>query len=36
MISAEEAKTFKPSVVILDGENRIVDTDYAEKHGEIK
>lgn len=36
MISAEEAKTFKPSVVILDGENRIVDTGYAEKHGEIK
>lgn len=36
MISAEEAKTFKPSVIILDAENRIVDTGYAEKHGEIK
>ena len=36
MINAEEAKTFKPSVVILDGDNRIVDTAYAEKHGEIK
>lgn len=36
MIDAEEAKTFKPTVVILDEKNRIVDTGYQEKHGEIK
>ena len=36
MIDAEEARSFKPSVVILDEKNRIVDTTYQEKHGEIK
>lgn len=36
MMDAEEAKTFKPTVVILDENNRIVDSGYQEKHGEIK
>ncbi len=36
MLTAEEARTFKPNVVILDAQNKIVDMDYKEKHGEIK
>lgn len=36
MVTAEEARTFKPNVVILDAQNKIVDMDYKEKHGEIK
>lgn len=36
MIDAAEARDFKPSVVILDAQNRIVEMDYAEKHGEVK
>lgn len=36
MMTAEEAKSFQPSVVILDPDNRIIDMDYKEKHGEIK
>ncbi len=36
MIDAEEARAFKPSVVILDEKNRIVENGYQEKHGEIK
>jgi aspartate 1-decarboxylase len=36
LIDAEEARSFKPSVVILDDQNRIVETSYEEKHGEIK
>ena len=36
MLTAEEARTFKPNVVILDAQNKIVDMDYKEKHGETK
>lgn len=36
MIDATEARDFKPNVVILDAQNRIVEIDYAEKHGEVK
>jgi len=36
MIEAEEAKTFKPNVVILDVNNRIVDLEYQEKHGDVR
>ncbi len=36
MIDAQEARAFKPNVVILDSNNRIVDLEYQEKHGDIK
>ncbi|GAB6106321.1 aspartate 1-decarboxylase [Fusibacter bizertensis] len=36
MIDAEEAKAFKPNVVVLDHANKIIEIDYEEKHGDIK
>lgn len=36
LIDSEEARGFKPTVVILDEKNRIVEMSYQEKHGEIK
>lgn len=36
MIDAQEARSFKPNVVILDANNKIVDLEYQEKHGDIK
>lgn len=36
MIDAQEARSFKPNVVILDSNNKIVDLEYQEKHGDIK
>jgi len=36
LIEATEARTFKPTVVILDANNAIVDADYIEKHSDIK
>ena len=35
-MSREEALTFKPDVVFLDQNNRIVEISHEEKHGEIK
>ncbi|MDH8677659.1 aspartate 1-decarboxylase [Fusibacter bizertensis] len=36
LIDANEAKTFKPNVVVLDQSNKIVEIDHVEKHGDIK
>ena len=36
MMTEEEALTFKPSVVFVDGNNKIVDIDDVEIHGDIK
>jgi aspartate 1-decarboxylase len=35
MMSEEEAKTFKPTVVLVDGQNKITET-FSEKHGDVK
>ena len=34
-MSEEEAKSFEPTVVLVDDKNRIAEV-FAEKHGEIK
>ena len=34
-MTAEEAKVFKPTVVLVDGQNHIIEK-FTEKHGEIK
>lgn len=36
MLDREEAKVFKPDVVFVDGNNKIVEISHEEKHGEIK
>lgn len=36
MMTQEEAKTFEPNVVFLNGKNQIVDIHHEEKHGEIR
>ena len=36
LMEAAEAKTFKPDVVFLDENNKIVELTHFEKHGEIK
>lgn len=36
ILDREEAKIFKPDVVFLDSNNRIVEVTHEEKHGEIK
>lgn len=36
IIEDKEARDFKPTVVVLDENNRIAETNYAEKHGEIR
>lgn len=36
VIDDKEARDFKPTVVVLDDNNRIAETNYAEKHGEIR
>jgi len=36
MIDADEARAFKPNVIILDANNAILETDYIEKQGAIK
>jgi len=36
MIDAAEARAFKPNVILLDAENKIVEMNYSEKHGDIK
>jgi len=36
IIEDKEARDFKPTVVVLDDNNRIAETNYAEKHGEIR
>lgn len=36
MIDAEEAKTFKPNVVFVDDQNKIVEMAHEEIHGDIK
>ena len=36
MIDVLEAKTFKPSVVILGANSAIVNAEYIEKHGDVK
>lgn len=36
MMTHEEAKTFEPNVVFLNGKNQIVDIQHEEKHGEIR
>ena len=36
MMDAEEAKAFKPNVVFLDQNNKIVEMSHFENHGEIK
>lgn len=36
LMTEEEARSFHPKVVILDEQNRIVEKNYEEKHGEIK
>ena len=36
MIDAAEARAFKPNVILLDAENKIVEMNYTEKHGDIK
>jgi aspartate 1-decarboxylase len=35
MMSEEEAKTFKPTVVLVDDQNKITET-FSEKHGDVK
>ncbi|MBN2897135.1 MAG: aspartate 1-decarboxylase [Clostridia bacterium] len=35
-MEAEEAKSFKPAVVFLDGDNKIAELSDTEKHGTIK
>ncbi|HKL42686.1 MAG TPA: aspartate 1-decarboxylase [Clostridia bacterium] len=35
-MTPEEAKTFEPSVIFVDGNNKIVEKTNVEKHGEIK
>lgn len=35
-VDSEEAKTFKPTVVFVDDDNKIVETAEKEIHGEIK
>ncbi|MBQ2887330.1 MAG: aspartate 1-decarboxylase [Firmicutes bacterium] len=34
-MSDEEAKTFQPTVVMVDGENKVTET-FSEKHGDIR
>jgi aspartate 1-decarboxylase len=36
ILNREEAKSFKPDVVFLDSNNKIVEITHDEKHGEIK
>ena len=36
LMTPEEAKTFEPNVVFLDQNNRIVEIEHSEKHGDIK
>ena len=36
IVEEEEAKTWKPTVVFVDTENRMVDKKMEEKHGEIR
>jgi aspartate 1-decarboxylase len=36
MMTQEEALEFKPSVVFVDGKNKIIDIDDVEIHGDIK
>lgn len=36
IIDDKEVRDFKPTVVVLDDNNKIAETNYAEKHGEIR
>lgn len=36
LLNAEEAKVFKPNVVILNDQNQIVEIEHQEVHGHIK
>lgn len=36
MLDAAETKIFKPNVVVLDSNNKIIEIDHKEKHGDIK
>lgn len=36
MMTDEEAKTFKPNVVLVDENNKITNLEYQEKHGDVK
>lgn len=35
LLSREEARTFRPTVVMVDGQNRVAEIRKAENHGEI-
>ncbi len=36
LVDAEEAKTFEPTILQLDGNNKIINTKHSETHGKVE